>query len=109
MREGTSNAQGNLNFATVREEILSQKNYYPVTPQAAERKAVERKHDFWSMSGDFFYRHHVAPRGQLFMPSEPSFPTPQKNVAVFRQTKTKIVKSIIDDCENVDGSIIDSL
>ena len=39
----------------------------------ADRDAVEAGEDFWSMSGEFLYRHHVTPREQLCVPKESSF------------------------------------
>ena len=38
--------------------------------------AGEAIHDFWSMSGNFIYRHHVEPRVKLYSPREESFPIP---------------------------------
>ena len=31
---------------------------------------AEAKKDFWSITGDFMYRHHVEPRVKLYMPKE---------------------------------------
>ena len=42
----------------------------------ADRDAMEAREDFWSMSGDPVYRHHVTPRGQLYVPKDSSFPIP---------------------------------
>ena len=36
--------------------------------------AGEAINDFWSMSGNFIYRHHVEPRVKLYSPGEESFP-----------------------------------
>ena len=33
----------------------------------------EARNDFWSISGNFFYRHHVEPRVKLYVPREESF------------------------------------
>ena len=63
--------------------------------------------DFWSMSGNFIYRHHVEPRVKLYSPREESFPIPLKYIDVSRTTKTNLdVKQErrIDDCWNIDGS-----
>ena len=38
--------------------------------------AGEAINDFWSMSGNFIYRHHVEPRVTLYSPREESFPRP---------------------------------
>ena len=47
-------------------------------PQAEDSlpDAGEAIHDFWSMSGNFTYRHHVEPRVKLYSPREESFPVP---------------------------------
>ena len=42
----------------------------------ADREAMEAREDFWSMSGECIYRHHVLPREQLYVPKESSFPIP---------------------------------
>ena len=47
------------------------------------------KNVFWSITGDFIYRHHVEPRVKLFMP-EKSFPVPFKNIDVTRNTHTSL-------------------
>ena len=36
--------------------------------------AGEAKNEFWSISGDFTYRHRVEPRAKLNTPREESFP-----------------------------------
>ena len=50
--------------------------------------ASEAMNDFWSMSGNFIYRHHVEPRVQLYSPREESFPIPLKYIDVSRTTHT---------------------
>ena len=40
--------------------------------------AGEEINDFWSMSGNFIYRHHDEPRVKLYSPREESFPIPLK-------------------------------
>ena len=44
--------------------------------------AGEAVNDFWSMAGNFIYRHHVAPRVKLYSPREESFPFPPKYIDV---------------------------
>ena len=44
------------------------------------REDAEAKNDFWSITGDFFYRHHVEPSVKLYMPKEESFPIPSKYI-----------------------------
>ena len=63
--------------------------------------------DFWSMSGNFTYRHHVESRVKLYSLREESFPIPLKYIDVSRTTHTNLdVKQErrIDDYWNVDGS-----
>ena len=69
--------------------------------------AGEAKSDFWSMSGNFTFRHHVEPRVKLYSPREESFPIPLKYIDVSRTTHTNLdVKQErhIDDFWNIDGS-----
>ena len=46
--------------------------------------AGEAINDFWSISGNFIYRHHVEPRVKLYSPREESFPIPLKYIDVSR-------------------------
>ena len=39
-------------------------------PQDSFPDASEAINDFWSMSGNFIYRHHVEPRVKLYSPRE---------------------------------------
>ena len=69
--------------------------------------AGEAINDFWSMSGNFIFLHHVEPRVRLYSPREESFPIPLKYIDVSRTTHTNLdVKQLkrIDDCWNIDGS-----
>ena len=64
------------------------------------------KYDFWSITEDFIYRHHVEPRVKLHMPKEEAFPFPLKYIDVTRNTHTLLdvlLEKIIDDYWNVDG------
>ena len=54
------------------------------------RDDVGAKHDFWSITGDFIYRHHVEPRVKLYVPREESFPIPLKYIDVTRNTHTSL-------------------
>ena len=63
--------------------------------------------DFWSMSGNFIYRHHVEPRVKLYSLREESFPIPLKFIDVSRTTHTNLdvkQEKRIDDYWNIDGS-----
>ena len=69
--------------------------------------AGEAINDFWSMSGNFIYRHHVEPRVKLYSPRDESFPIPLKHIDVSRTTHTNLdvkQEKRIDDCWNIDGS-----
>ena len=48
-------------------------------PKDSYPDAGEARNDFWSMSGNFIYRHHVEPRVKLYSPREEPFPIPLKN------------------------------
>ena len=75
-------------------------------PQDSLPDASEAKNDFWSMSGNFIYRHHVEPGVKLYSSREESFPIPLKYIDVSRTTHTNlnVVQSRIDDYWNIDGS-----
>ena len=69
--------------------------------------AGEAINDFWSMSGNFLYRHHVEPRVKIYSPREESFPIPLKYIDLSRNALTNLdVKQErrIDDYWNIDGS-----
>ena len=79
----------------------------PSPPQDSYPDACEARNDFWSMSGNFIYRHHVFPRVKLYSPREESFPIPLKYIDVSRTTHTNLdvmQESRIDDYRNIDGS-----
>ena len=69
--------------------------------------AAESINEFWFMSGNFTYRHHVEPRVKLHSPREESFPVPLKYIDFSRTTHTNLdvmQESRVDDYWNVDGS-----
>ena len=69
--------------------------------------AREAINDFWFMSGNFIYRHHVEPRVKLYSPRQESFPIPLKYIDVSRTTHTNLdvkQEKRIDDFWNVDAS-----
>ena len=79
----------------------------PSPPQDSYPDAGEAIHDFWSMSGNFIYRHHVEPRVKLYSPIQESFPIPLKSIDVSRTTHTNLdvmQEKRIDDYWNIDGS-----
>ena len=70
------------------------------------REDAEAKNVFWSITGDFIYRHLVEPRVKLYMPKEESFPIPLKYIDVTVTTHTSLdvlLEKHIDDYWNVDG------
>ena len=76
-------------------------------PQDSFPDASEAINDFWSMSGNFMYRHHVEPRVKLYSSRGESFPIPLKNIDVSRTTHTNLdvkQEKRIDDYWNIDGS-----
>ena len=76
-------------------------------PQDSFPDAGEAINDFWSMSGNFIYRHHVEPRVKLYSPREESFPIPLKYIDVSRITHTNLdvkQEKRIDNYWNIDGS-----
>ena len=69
--------------------------------------AGEAINDFWSMSGNFIYRHHVEPIVRL-TPREESFPIPLKYIDVSRTTHSNLdvkEENRIDDYWSIDGSL----
>ena len=46
--------------------------------------------DFWSMSRNFIYRHHVEARVKLYSPREESFSIPLKYIDASRTTRTNL-------------------
>ena len=76
-------------------------------PQDSLPDADEAINDFWSVSGNFIYRHHVEPRVKLYSPREESFPIPLKYIDLSRTTHTNLdvmQERRIDDYWNIDGS-----
>ena len=76
-------------------------------PQDSFPDAGEAINDFWSMSGNFIYRHHVEPRVKLSSPREESFPIPLKYIDVSRTARTNLdvmQERRTDDYWNIDGS-----
>ena len=76
-------------------------------PQDSFPDAGEAINDFWSMSGNFIYRHHVEPRVKLYSLREESFLIPMKYIDVSKTTHTNLdvkQEKRIDDYWNIDGS-----
>ena len=69
-----------------------------------ESDGAEALNDFWSIQGDFIYRHHNEPRVQLYVPKEKTFPIPLKYIDVTRSSDTNLdglQEKRIDDYWNV--------
>ena len=47
-------------------------------PEETKDDAEDGK-DFWSLQGDFVYRHHIEPRVHLYVPKEKLFPIPNRS------------------------------
>ena len=78
--------------STARRENLSgesQGDREETQPEETEDDEEIHK-DFWSIHGDFVYRHHIEPRVQFFVPREDSFPIPLKYIDVVRSTHTNL-------------------
>ena len=72
--------EGHIDFLGESEGSLPQ-------PHDSLPDAGEAMTDFWSMSGNYIYRHHVEPRVKLYSPREESFPIPLKYIDVSRTTQ----------------------
>ena len=59
-------------------------------PPSHDSDAGEAINHFWSMLGNFIFRHHVEPRVKLYSPREESFPIPLKYIDVSRTTHTNL-------------------
>ena len=100
IREHPIRGEGHIDFLGESEGSLP-------PPQDSLPDAGEAIHDFWSMSENFFFRHHVEPRVKLYSPREESFPFPLKYIDVSRITLSNLdvmQESRIDDSWNFDGS-----
>ena len=81
IRPRPSRGEGHIDFLGESEGSLP-------PPHDSLLDASEAINDFWSMSGNFLYRHHVEPRVKLYSPREESFPIPLKYIDVSRTTHT---------------------
>ena len=103
IREHPIQGEGHVDFVGESEGSLP-----PPPPQDSLPDAGEAINDFWSMSGNFTYRHHVEPRVKLYSPREESCPIPLKYIDVSRTARTNLdveQERRIDDYWNIDGSI----
>ena len=79
----------------------------PPPPHDSLPDAGEAIDDFWSMSRNFIYRHHVESRVKLYSPRDESFPIPLQYIDVSTTIHTNLdvmQESRINDYWNIDGS-----
>ena len=72
----------------------------------SKRDDEEAKNGFWTITGEFIYRHHFVPKVKLYMPQEETFHIPTKYIDVTRTTLTSLdvmLEKQIEDYWNVDG------
>ena len=76
------------------QEILQGKSHELHSPtllqEDSTRDDEEAQSDFWTITGDFVFRHHVEPRVKLYMPKEEPFPIPLKFFDVTRTIHTSL-------------------
>ena len=60
IRDHPSRGEGHVDF------LGESEGSFPPPPQDTLPDAGEAINDFWSMSGNFIYRHHVEPRVKLY-------------------------------------------
>ena len=100
IRPRPSRGEGHIDFLGKSEGSLPQ-------PHDTFPDASEAINDFWSMSRNFTFRHHVEPRVKLYLPRKESSPIPLKYIDVSRTTHTNWdvkQEKRIDDYWNIDGS-----
>ena len=91
-----------------REDFSGELQGEPGESQPTESKDdAEARTDFWSIQGDFIYRHRNEPRVQLHVQKESTFAVPLNFFDVTRSLCTALdvmqVKRV-DDCWNVDSN-----
>ena len=72
-------------------------------PQDSFSDAREAINDFWPISGNFIYRHHVEPLVKLYSPREESFPIPLKYIDLSRTTLLRIWMSSMRNRSMING------
>ena len=76
------------------QEILQGKSHelhFPsLLQEDSTRDDKEANSDFWTITREIIYRHHVEPRVKLYMPREESFPIPLKYIDVTRTRHTNL-------------------
>ena len=85
IRASTSRQEETVRSESLRGEIQDE----PEESQSTEiEDDAEVLKDFWSIQGDFIYRHHHEPRVQLCVPKEETFPVPRKEIYWSHQNNT---------------------
>ena len=76
------------------QEILQGNSDEWYTPSHLEEDSTrddeEAKNDFWTITREFIYRHHVVPRVKLYIPKEETFPISMKYIDVTRTAHTSL-------------------
>ena len=107
--ETTNSENPLLREPTVRREDLSRElqGESGESQPADTADDAEALADFWSIQGDFIYRHHNEPRVRLYVPKEETFTIPLRYIDVTRSTHQDpdvLQEKRIDDCWNVDSN-----
>ena len=65
----------------------------------------DTRNDFWSIEGNYIYRHHLEPRVRLYVSKEESFPIPLRYIDVTRRTLTTldVLQESRTEYWNIDG------
>ena len=106
--DGTVKLSGGGRFLRTREKqgnLREESDGSP--PEDSSPGDGEARNDFWSISGNYLYRHHVEPRVKLYVPREASFPIPLRYIDVTRASSTTLdvlLERRIDDSWNIDGA-----
>ena len=77
-------------------------------PSDETRDDAEARNDFWSIEGNFIYRHPGEPRVKIFLLKEELFPLPLRYIDVARRTNANTILDVLlesrkDDYWKVDG------
>ena len=90
-RESSASTGGSTLFfgASARSDSLQEEGGVADFSEA-DCDAVEAREDFWSMSWEFVYHHHVTLGEQLDVPKESSFTIPSACIDVVRKTTTNL-------------------
>ena len=87
VREPTLRREQTVESEDFSRELQGEPEESPTTESTDD---AEARADFWSIQGDFIYRHHNESRVQLYVPKDETFPTPLKYIDVTRSTHTDL-------------------